>query len=248
MKAGFLILIISLLLSGCSYLGITEQKSVQVRSFSLPDNIDVITYPTQLRGAYVYTGGNVLKICAEPFPDVAASTSFKLTAEAINKLAEKISNQTSVDSQLPSVVGGGANVQNNLQQGIELKQGVNLGLGALSQMAELNGRTQFVLLARTFMYRTCEAAANGFIKPEDVPEQHKLIIDALTAMVDREIQKEKTKQKELDALILKIDPKAPMRTFYKKELDSCLEGLSNKADKDKCWDKYNRKMKILLNN
>ncbi|WP_319557878.1 hypothetical protein [Thiomicrorhabdus sp.] len=246
MKAGFLILIISLLLSGCSYLGITEQKSVQVRSFSLPDNIDVITYPTQLRGAYVYTDGNALKICAEPFPDVAASTSFKLTAEALNKLTEKLSNTTSVDSALP--IGGGANVGNDLQQGIGLEQGVKLGFGALSQMSELNGRTQFVLLARTFMYRTCEAAANGFIKPEDVPEQHKLIIDALTIMLKKEVAQEETKQLEMKTIIKKIDDKATMRKFYKDELDSCLEGLSNKVAKDECWDKYNRKMKILLNN
>lgn len=48
----------------------------------------------------------------------------------------------------------------------------------------LEGRTQLVLLARDFLYRTCEFTFNGWIKAEDVKEIHQQILTHITMLIE----------------------------------------------------------------
>lgn len=56
---------------------------------------------------------------------------------------------------------------------------------------ELAGRTQVVLLAREFLYRTCEAAANGWLDASAVKLNHVAIIIQISSMLEQDANKEK---------------------------------------------------------
>lgn len=71
-------ILIMLLLAGCSL----PQRRVEV--LELSNGSEVISYPADLRGAYVTASG---RTCAEPVPDVAMLSTEKLTG-AIKLLSE----------------------------------------------------------------------------------------------------------------------------------------------------------------
>jgi hypothetical protein len=91
----------------------------------------VISYPTELRGAYIRPDGSSIRYCAEPAPDVALSTVEKITAN--------------LKAATPSGVSGEGSFGRDFQ----------------ATVVELAGRTQLVLLARETLYRACELDLNN---------------------------------------------------------------------------------------
>ena len=286
----------SLLISGCSTMGLTEQKTVKVKATGADKGLEIASFPAQLRGAYIYTDGEGSKfVCAEPFADVAASNSLNATASAINNLSGSL-NKSLETSSKKSANKGIANTSNNSSSGedsssssssssgndgsinnegsfgstfgssSQSEQSINLGLNAVTEIVALEGRTQFVLLAREMLFRTCEAAANGKLETADSPvaKQHEHIFTALTKMIDTQKAKADAKKAEADAektkAILKaaekLDPKI-LKIFsdgslnktiledYLEDYDSCMSNASDDAAKKKCKDTYNTNLKRL---
>lgn len=273
MRAKLLAVIGCLLVSGCSTMGLTEQKIVKVKATGTDKGLEIASFPTQLRGAYVYTDGEGNKfVCAEPFADVAASSSLNATVNAINNLSGSLDR--SLDTSKNNSLSGGNSSENNegstnrsLGNSTQSEQSVNLGLNAINEIVALEGRTQFVLLAREMLFRTCEAAANGKLESEDSPvaKQHEHIFIALTKMIDTQKSKAEAKKAEADAerakAILKVadklDPKI-LNVFvddslnevildsYLKKYDNCivLSG-GDSGKKKKCKDTYRTNLKRL---
>lgn len=65
-----------LLLSGCDLL---NQRHAEIKYIN--DDVTAITYPTELRGAYIFKPGNSVSFCAEPSPDIGIDAVKKLTSD-----------------------------------------------------------------------------------------------------------------------------------------------------------------------
>jgi hypothetical protein len=272
--------------SGCNSLGITEQKVVSIdTSRNTRVGLEIASFPTQLRASYVYTTAAGIKVvCAEPFSDVAASSSLNATAGAINKLSDSLKTSINQSGQY-SREGSGSNTSDSSSSSSSGKTGsdassgravdasnqadqnINLGMNAVNQIVALEGRTQFVLLAREMLFRTCEAAANGHLADDKtaVYKQHEQIFKALTTMLDTQKAHEESQKAEAEAekakaiakVAEKLDPKI-LRIFgngtlndlmlenYMNELTGCLDASGkDQSKKDKCKKDYSDKLKKL---
>jgi len=285
----------SILLTGCASMGITEQKTVEIDKSDESKNVlEIASFPTQLRGAYVYTGDDGKKyVCAEPFADVAASSSLNATANAINNLSttlnksleasragensssanlENTSSSQLGDDNTSNTANSSTTDSNSLQRNLgttygtnaQNEQSINVGLNTVNQIVALEGRTQFVLLAREMLFRTCEASANGKLESADsaVAKQHALVFNALAKMLDTqkveaETEKAKAEAEKAKAVVAaaeKLDPKI-LKVFannslnktildqYLEEYTSCItDSGDDQGKKDKCKRSYNQKV------
>lgn len=285
-------------LSGCTALGITEQKTLDLdKSDAGSNELEIASFPAQLRGAYVYTGSDGKKyVCAEPFTDVAASSSLNATANAVNNLSTALnqslnasrnangssngdsgqttSSESEGGSQSSSANQSSANTgsyQNTVGSSYgttaQTEQSINVGLNTVNEIVALEGRTQFVLLAREMLFRTCEAAANGNLESAESPvaKQHALVFTALTKMIETQKVKadaekakaEAEKAKAVVAAAEKLDPKI-LKVFadgsvnqtilndYLEEYTNCVEGSGDdQGKKDACKKEYNKKVSKL---
>ena len=237
-----------LLASGCTFLGITEQKTVkqlQVSDAVKKDDggheLDVLTFPTQLRGAYVFrnpvnVGDKEPKwqthfvVCAEPFADIGMSSTLETSLELVNNLSatsnyaagynrsaehsgtikRSVEKSTVNDDgtvtttvvneyESSNTQSGTASGNRSQDSSITNDQSATAGLDASSTVVELSGRTQYVVLARELLYRTCEMAANGFLNAGNVQQQHKEIINALTKMLSAEEKTAEAKKATAEA-------------------------------------------------
>ena len=228
-----------LFLSGCTFLGITEQKTLKqqqvgesVERDDGTQRLDVLSFPTQLRGAYAYRNAVNLGtedtpewkgryvVCAEPFADIGMSSDLETTLSLVNDLATtsdvssnynrtnqssstlkrkvetstvnedgSITTTTTSDFETDTEQTADADGERSANVTSTGKQSAEAGLQASSTVVELGGRTQYGVLAREMLYRTCEMAAAGFLNPTTVREQHKSIINALTKMLSAEEKK-----------------------------------------------------------
>ncbi|HEX6102942.1 MAG TPA: hypothetical protein VF031_07850 [Alphaproteobacteria bacterium] len=97
--------------------------------------LDLVSYTGTTRGAYIWPADGGRHVCAEPPPDLGLTTAREISANL------KAAAQTLGNIGAPSIDAGGA---------------AKLSSAAI----ELAGRSQLVLLAREFLYRECELAAN----------------------------------------------------------------------------------------
>lgn len=97
--------------------------------------VDLVSYTGTTRGTYVWPKDNSANVCAEPPPDLGLATARELSAN-LKAAAEALGPVGA-----PSIDAGGA-------------------AKLTSAAFELAGRSQLVLLAREFLYRHCELAAN----------------------------------------------------------------------------------------
>ncbi len=144
----FVMIIIALfVLSGCG----TPQR--EVRKMDMMDIStrmpSVITYPADIRGAYVVRDDAKLKFCAEPVPDVAL--------ESVHKLIGKL-NLT-----LPQQQTIGADVTSELT----------------AKAIELAGRTQLLLIAREMLYRACEMSVNHPDLSSNAKDMYKIVVELI---------------------------------------------------------------------
>ncbi|MEL6183668.1 MAG: hypothetical protein AAFU79_03520 [Myxococcota bacterium] len=104
------------------------------------------SFPTELRGAYIKKDKEI-RVCAEPFPDVAASNTLEVLAKLSGGQQGKVDVPDTFSSE------GSANVAGELAT----KSG--------TQVLQLGGRSGAVLLGRELLYRMCEAHSNGLLDP-----------------------------------------------------------------------------------
>lgn len=121
-----------MLLQGCS----TPQR--QAKILQVNPTVQAITYPSDVRGAYVIQRPDGVRVCAEPAPDVALDSLQKLTAELSAKLAPTEEGKAKVSSELSAKV------------------------------VQLAGRSELLLLARELLYRACELSNNAHVDDETV--------------------------------------------------------------------------------
>jgi len=151
-------------LCGCSYL--MSQKEAQLApSRTSAKEGEIVTLPAQLRTITTKANPGSYITCAEPGPDVALSDTFKLIA--------------GLTYERPSVLTG----LEGASSVAAAKGALSSDLQTSSSAMELAGRTQTVLLAREFLFRTCEAASNGWLTPTAVAESQRKIITAITELV-----------------------------------------------------------------
>lgn len=292
----FTILII-LIVSGCTSMGITEQKTIKIEdSVKEKDSLEIASFPSQLRGAYIYTDNAGKKVvCAEPFADVAASSSLSATANAVNNLSTTLNrslnntsnrtgefsrNRNNERSWAEGDNSSSTSLNNSLSRNNQIsrstgttygttgqaEQQLSLGLNAVNQIVALEGRTQFVLLAREMLFRTCEAAANGHITTTGkVAEQHGLIFSALTKMIEAqkaeaELKKAKAESEKVKAIasVTKLNPEIlrifndnslnqTMKEQYLEQYTKCTGAANGDSEKiKKCKDDYHSKLNRLI--
>ena len=160
-------------LSGCSHL-LSQKVAKLVPSQQDTAKGETVTIPAQLRTLTIKPAAASFLSCAEPSPDVAMSDSLRLiTALSADRTAgAKSADGASADSTK--------------------KSSISNDLATTTTALALDGRTQTVLLAREFLFRTCEAAANGWLSPADVKEAHLGTLSQITAMTKADDKKAET--------------------------------------------------------
>ncbi len=221
-----LLLSASVLLSGCSNL--LSQKNAKLAPTKEIAGIgETLTLPAQLRSVYIKKHDESYYSCAEPGPDVALSDTFKFIAGVTRE-----SSISTEDGTTGSSFSGSK------------KSGYNSDLQTTTTALELAGRTQTVLLAREFLFRTCEAASNGWLSGDEVKASHQKIIDGIVGLIENDKKnadtaktKAETEGKKadiLDAAILNSSTTAfrtSVANFCSTTLIECLEkaGADTKA-------------------
>jgi hypothetical protein len=135
---------------------------------------ETATLPAQLRVLTIKRKEGSFVSCAEPGPDVALSDTFKLVTAVTSERVESASDAASASSSS------------------QRKGSLSGDLQSSTTALELAGRTQTVLLAREFLFRTCEAAANGWLEKLDVKTAHTGTLEQLTRMVAADAKKAET--------------------------------------------------------
>ncbi len=232
------ILLLSAILSGCSTIDLTDQKTVHIKSTSTfsSHGLEIATFPAQVRGSYIYATDDGKIVCAEPFTDVAAQSSLNATVSAVNNLStalnksleasnsrsgstnnqygsnsssetEGLSRSGSSDRSAENSRSYENSFGNTFGTTSQAEQSVNAGLNAVTEIIALEGRTQFVLLAREMLFRTCEAAANGKLDSNEsvVAKQHAIIFKALEDMIATQKTKADAAKAQADAAKSKAD-------------------------------------------
>lgn len=170
-KSFSILLLVSV--GGCS---LVPQKHAELSPSNEMKGLgEIVTLPAQLRTVGIKKHQNTFISCAEPGPDVALSDTFKLI--------------TGITSDTSANANDGATNSNTSASN---KFGINNDLQLTTTALELAGRTQTVLLAREFMFRTCEAAANGWIDNTVVKSNHEKIIDGIANLIKNENTKAET--------------------------------------------------------
>lgn len=222
MKKYSLVFLVICILSGCSSL--VSQKTAKLAPSRLADNTEeMITLPAELRTITNKKINSKFISCAEPGPDVALSDTFKLITGSTSDTSSSVSSGT----------GSSASIGN--------KGSLNNDLQTSTTALELAGRTQTVLLAREFLYRTCEAASNEWINSDDVKTAHSQILNQITNLVKADLKKADTSAAiavaiatgKLDSKILETSSKAfndAIKESCVKTFEDCIakSGLDEK--------------------
>jgi len=214
MKQRMLVVLLLSSLSGCA---LTPQKHAELSPTNEMKGLgEIVTLPAQLRTIGIKKNNNTFVSCAEPGPDVALSDTFKMITGITSDTSASASNGT-----------------NNSSTSATNKSGISNDLQLTTTALELAGRTQTVLLAREFMFRTCEAAANGWIDSVVVKDNHTKIIDGITNLIKSENTKAETARTKaetdakvatiiLDEKVLKIGGEAVRAVI----VNACADALT----------------------
>lgn len=223
MKRLFVVALSFVILSGCGNM-LAQKEARLVPTRETKGKGELISFPGQLRTLTnkLTVGGYIT--CAEPAPDIALSDTLKLI--------------TGITSDTTAAITGNDGASTNAGNKISLNNDLQTTTAAL----ELAGRTQTVLLAREFLYRTCEAASNKWLEPKDVKEAHEKILQQITGLIEIDKKKAETSAAIATAVAAgKLDPKllgtaaaavsGAIRDAAIKSFEDCLQkaGDNNKA-------------------
>jgi hypothetical protein len=151
------------LLAGCA--GANQEKAYTDEIGK--SGFRLVSYTGTTRGAYIWPDGKSGHICAEPPPDLGLTTAREISAN----LKAAASTLGAIAS--PSIDAGGA---------------AKLSSAAI----ELAGRSQLVLLAREFLYRECELAANfgpGSEQYRSAISQNEQILHVVLQLAEADIKR-----------------------------------------------------------
>jgi hypothetical protein len=214
------------ILSGCSSL--VSQKNAELAPTRVTEQKgEMVTLPAQLRTITNKISTGSFITCAEPGPDIALSDTFKL-----------ITGVTSDTSSAVNSADGASTSAGN-------KTGLSNDLQTSTTALELAGRTQTVLLAREFLYRTCEAASNGWIEKKGVADAHASILNNITSLIETDKKKAETTAAIAGAVATgKLDPKLlgnaavvvsrAIRDACAKEFEECISKAGDDKAKGIC--------------
>lgn len=160
-RAQLLAAIAGLLLSACS---LFPQKDARVDRDQ--SGVTVVTYPTEMRGAYVIPAESKATVCSEPAPDVALNT------------AANISGTVS------------ANVQDKGKLSAETAAKVT------SDAIQLAGRSQIVLVARELLYSLCSVSRNSNLSADQIKDIYVEVTKVITTLADAENNSAKARYQE----------------------------------------------------
>ncbi|MDD5395614.1 MAG: hypothetical protein PHE17_21545 [Thiothrix sp.] len=221
------------LLTGCG--SMLAQKTAELAPTRVTTTSgEIVTMPAQLRTMTNKTSAGSFISCAEPGPDVAMSDTFKLI--------------TGITSDTSSTINGGGGKSASAGNKVALNNDLQTSTTAL----ELAGRTQTVLLAREFLYRTCEAASNNWITGAQVNAAHTEILKQITGLIETDKKKAETTAAIAGAVATgKLDPKllgnaataasGAIRDACNKEFVECLgKAGSNEKEKAQCTVNFNK--------
>lgn len=196
---------------GCSTM-LSQKTAKLVPSRITKDTGETVTLPGQLRMVILKKRNGSFTTCAEPSPDTALSDAFRMMPNVVTDTAASISPST-----------GGTFSGSS-------KQTVNNDVQSSTTAIELAGRTQTVLLARELLFRTCEAAANDWLSPEDVKKAHTDIKTLISDMVEVDGKKAKTAGVLVAAAAVgSLEPKILQKAekaFTDAIQDSCLKAAA----------------------
>ena len=193
--ARILLLVTVLALSGCF-------RSDQDRAVTADigeSGLNLVSYTGTTRGAYIWPADGGRHVCAEPPPDLALTTAREISAN-LKAAAEAIGGVGA-----PSIDAGGT---------------AKLSSAAI----ELAGRSQLVLLAREFLYRECELAAN--FSHDDarytvLAAQYEKILDVVRTLANAE--RDKAAAELIEARLAAEALEATLAT----KIDGILTAVSN---------------------
>ena len=236
MKNLLVVILFVITLSGCGNL--LSQKRAELAPTRVMDQKgEIVTLPAQLRTLTNKSKTDAYITCAEPGPDVAISDTFKLVTGATSDTSSSINSSDGSSASAAKKIG----LNNDLQSS--------------TAALELAGRTQTVLLAREFLYRTCEAASNGWIEKNGVKEAHNKIIEGITGLIETDKKKAEAAANISAAVATgKLDPKvlgnataainSAIRASCMKDFEGCIlkAGQDEKA-KAACRDAMNKCLK-----
>lgn len=140
---------ISVLLSACA---LWPQKDVRVER--LDDGVAVVSYPAEMRGAYIVPKGKPDFVCSEPAPDVA----LKSVAELSGKLSTQVQGETKISAEAAAKV--------------------------TTDAIQLAGRTQLVLVAREMLYSLCSVSRNNNLTNDQVKDIYSDIAHVITVLAN----------------------------------------------------------------
>lgn len=126
----------ALIVFGLTACGLLPQKQARINRDE--SGLTIVTYPAELRGAYVIPQGQNVAVCSEPAPDVALST----VAEISGKLGVAVDPTRKLDAEAAAKV--------------------------TSEAMALAGRTQLVLIAREMLYSLCTVSQNTNLEKDKV--------------------------------------------------------------------------------
>ena len=221
------------ILTGCgSLMSQKEAELAPTRITALTG--EMVTLPAQLRAITNKTTKGSYISCAEPGPDIAMSDTFKWITGITTDTSTSVNNGN----------GSSATAGN--------KTGVQNDLHTSTTALELAGRTQTVLLAREFLYRTCEAASNGWIEAKDVVKAHDSILNNITTLINTDNKKAETTAAVAGAIAtMKLDPKilgstatvvkGVIRDACTKDFEDCMsKGGADEKAKRECRAGFNK--------
>lgn len=137
------------LLKGCS---LFPQREARVERQE--DGVIVVTYPAEMRGAYLIPGEKIVTVCSEPAPDVA----LKSVSELSGKLGADVTGTGKLDAQAVAKVA--------------------------AEAFQLAGRTQLVLVAREMLYSLCTVSRNNKLTPEQIAAVYTEVSKVITTLAE----------------------------------------------------------------
>ncbi len=112
--------------------------------------VSVVTFPTQIRGAYVFDPQSSNRFCAEPPPDIALSSLQDIAAK-LNLKAPEVGE-----------AGGEFNAK------------------ITADVVQLAGRSQLLSIAREMLFRACELSNNSQIPADESVKLYTAVIQLVT--------------------------------------------------------------------
>ncbi|MCP3143856.1 hypothetical protein [Pyxidicoccus xibeiensis] len=261
-----LVMLLMPMLAGCSIFSpyAVPQRRVKLSEHERSDGGDSsVAFSTSgdLRLAFLREENAKSVYCAEPMPDVAlgseqsgsgslsAAASLTQSASAANSAALSEENEAlrkdlrdailayeeaterrynrSVSSNLSSSTSSNASL--NLQATYKLAVTV----------AELGGRSHQVLLAREFLYRLCEARANGFFTSQQAYVE--LQVNALKMIQSIAMPARPSANAERAELVKKLNEYVTTQTeLCKTQQSACTTAAADDAAKKVCAAAFNK--------